>query len=82
MHGTKAPSSHAVPPAPDAVVARPEQERGLAGAPPAHFDEAQAEQELWQEFRDHGTSLNNTLNEMLWIHGGPAWRIFQVRIFC
>jgi hypothetical protein len=47
---------------------------------PAHFDEAQDEQALWQEFRDHGASLNNTLNEALRIHGGPAWRVFQVRI--
>jgi hypothetical protein len=42
---------------------------------------AQAEQALWQEFRDHGASLNNTLNEALQIHGGPSWRIFQVRVF-
>jgi hypothetical protein len=37
-------------PAPDAIVTRLEQERGHAGAPPTHFDEAQAEQPLWQEF--------------------------------
>jgi hypothetical protein len=47
---------------------------------PAHFDEAQDEQALWQEFRDHGASLNNTLNEALRIHRGPAWRVFQVHI--
>jgi hypothetical protein len=40
------------------------------------------EQELWQEFRDLGASLNNVLNEALMIHAGPAWRAFQVRIFC
>jgi hypothetical protein len=56
-------------------------ERGHAGAPPAHFDEAQAEQALWQEFRDHGASLNNALNEALRVHGGPLWRIFQVCVF-
>jgi 2'-5' RNA ligase len=54
---------------PDVTIARPEQEQGHASAPPAHFDEAQAEQALWHEFRDHGASLNNTLNEALQIHG-------------
>jgi hypothetical protein len=49
--------------------------------PPAHFSEAQAEQALWQEFRDHGSSLNRVLNEALRIHGGPVWRIFQLRGF-
>jgi hypothetical protein len=34
---------------------------------------------LWEELRDHGTSLNRVLNEALRIHGGPAWRVFQVR---
>jgi hypothetical protein len=47
----------------------------------AHFDEVQAEQVLWQEFRDHDASIKNTLNEALRVHGGPSWRIFQVRIF-
>jgi hypothetical protein len=36
-------------------VARPEQERDLVNAPLAHFSEAQVEQALWQEFRDHGS---------------------------
>jgi hypothetical protein len=36
------------------------------------------EQGLWEELCDHGTSLNRMLNEVLWIHGGPAWRTFQV----
>jgi hypothetical protein len=36
---------------------------------------------LWREFRDHGASLNRALNEALRIHGGPAWRIFQLVIF-
>jgi hypothetical protein len=48
--------------------------------PPAHFDEAQAEQALWEEFRDHGASINNALNEALQVHGGPSWWIFQVRV--
>jgi hypothetical protein len=43
---------------------------------------ARPEQELWQEFRDVGASLNNTLNKALWIHAGPAWRAFQVCNFC
>jgi hypothetical protein len=32
---------------------------------PAHFVEAQAEQGLWQELRDHDASLNWALNEAL-----------------
>jgi hypothetical protein len=57
-----------------------EQELEPASAPPAHFNEAQAEQALWQEFRDHRASLNNALNEALRIHAGPAWQIFKVRV--
>jgi hypothetical protein len=53
-----------------------EQEQGHVSVPPAHFDEVQAEQALWQEFRDHDASLNNALNEALRIHASPAWRIF------
>jgi hypothetical protein len=44
---------------------------GDCAAPPAHFDEAQAEQALWQEFQDYDTSINNTLTEALRIHEGP-----------
>jgi hypothetical protein len=58
--------------------ARLEQGREQADAPPAHFVEAQAEQALWHELRDHGASLNRALNEALRIHSGPAWRVFQV----
>jgi hypothetical protein len=57
-HGAEVSSSRAGLPASDVSVAHPEQERGHAGAPPTHFDEAQAEQALWQEFRDHDASLN------------------------
>jgi hypothetical protein len=32
--------------------------------------------------RDHGAALNRALNEALQIHGGPAWRVFQVRHCC
>jgi hypothetical protein len=49
--------------------------------PPA-FADAWEEQELWGELRDHGTALNRALNEALRIHGGPAWRVFQVRRRC
>jgi hypothetical protein len=70
--GVGASSSRAGP------TARLEQEREHADAPPAHFIEAQAEQGLWQELRDHGASLNRALNEALRIHSGPAWLVFQV----
>jgi hypothetical protein len=49
--------------------------------PPA-FANAQEEQQLWAELRDHGASLNRVLNEALRIHGGPVWRIFQVKRCC
>jgi hypothetical protein len=55
-----------------------DQEREPAGAPPAYFNETQAEQALWQEFQDHRASLNNALNETLQIHAGPTWQIFKV----
>jgi hypothetical protein len=80
-HSAEASSTRAALPALDGTVARPEQEREHACAPPTHFSEAQAEQALWQEFRDHGGSLNNMLNEALRIHAGPVWRVFQVRVF-
>jgi hypothetical protein len=79
--GAEASSSRAVLPALDGAAARPEQEREHADASPAHFASAHAEQALWQEFRDHGASLNRALNEALQMHGGPAWRIFQVSDF-
>jgi hypothetical protein len=77
-HGAEASSSCAALPAPDGTAARPEQEREHASAPPTHFSEAQAEQALWEEFRNHGTLLNNTLNEALQIRTGPAWWVFLV----
>jgi hypothetical protein len=76
--GAEASSSCAVLPASDGTAVRPEQKQERTDAPPAHFASAQAEQALWQEFRDHGASLNRALNEALRIHGGPAWRIFEV----
>jgi hypothetical protein len=76
--GAEASSSRAILPASDGTAAYPEQERERVDAPPAHFADAQAEQALWQEFRDHGASLNRALNEVLRIHGDPAWRILRV----
>jgi hypothetical protein len=45
----------------------------------SHFADAQEERQLWEELRDHGASLHRVLNEALRIHGGPAWRVFQIR---
>jgi hypothetical protein len=54
---------------------------GRVDEPPA-FADAQEEQQLWGELRDQGAALNRALNEALRIHGGPAWRVFQVRRCC
>jgi hypothetical protein len=81
LRSVEASSSRVALPAPDGAAARREQERDRASTPPTHFSEAQVEQALCQEFRDHGASLNNTLNEVLRIHVDPAWPVFQVRIF-
>jgi hypothetical protein len=54
---------------------------GRVDEPPA-FADAQEEQQLWGELRDHGATLNRALNEALRIHGGPVWRVFQVRHCC
>jgi hypothetical protein len=77
-HGAEASTFRATLLASDATATRPEQERERVNAPPAHLSEAQAEQALWQEFHDHGASLNRALNEALRIHGGPTWCVFQV----
>jgi myosin heavy subunit len=68
-HGAEASSSR---------VGRSAPGEGHVSDPPA-FADAQEEQELWVELRDHGAVLNRALNEALRIHGGPAWRVFQVR---
>jgi hypothetical protein len=47
------------------------------GDPPA-FADAQGEQELCGELRNHCAALDRALNEALRIHGSPAWRVFQV----
>jgi hypothetical protein len=77
--GAGASSSRVALPTSGGPAAHPEQERERAGAPPAHFVKAQAEQELREELCDHGASLNRALNEALRIHNGSAWRVFQVR---
>jgi hypothetical protein len=71
-HGAEASSSRAVHSA---------QVEGIAGDPPA-FADAQEEQELWGELRSHGATLDRALHEALRIHGGPAWRVFQVGCRC
>jgi hypothetical protein len=67
-HGAEASSS---------CVGHSTQVEGIAGDPPA-FADAQGEQELWGELRNHGATLNRALNEALRVHGGPAWHVFQV----
>jgi cytochrome P450 len=46
--------------------------------PSSLFVDSQEEQQLWEELRNHGASLNRALNEVLRIHGSPAWHVFQV----
>jgi hypothetical protein len=48
---------------------------GRVDKPPA-FADAQEEQQLRGELRDHGSTLNRALNEALRIDGGPAGRLF------
>jgi hypothetical protein len=71
-HGAEASSSRAGHSAPV---------EGFAGDPPA-FADAQEEQGLWGELRNHCTTLDRALNEALRVHGGPAWRVFQVGHRC
>jgi regulator of replication initiation timing len=70
--GVEASSSRAAPPS---------LSEECVDEPPA-FADAQEEQQLWAELRDHGASLNRVLNEALRIHGGPAWRVFPVKRCC
>jgi hypothetical protein len=73
------PADGVVPSSPRAgPSARLKQGQKEADAPPAHFIDAQAEQGLWEDLRDHGASLNRALNKALRIHSVPAWRAFQV----
>jgi hypothetical protein len=71
----------AAPPASDVAVTHPEREPRHADAPSVNFDEAQAEQALWQEFRDYSSSIHNALTEVLRIHGDPSIWTFQVSVF-
>jgi hypothetical protein len=71
-HGAEASSSRA---------GHSTQVEGIAGDPLA-FADAQGEQELWGELRNHGAALDRALHEALRIHGGPTWRVFQVRCRC
>jgi hypothetical protein len=71
-HGVEASSSR---------VGRSASGEGRVDGSPA-FADAQEEQELWGDLRDHDTALNRVLNEALRIHGGPSWRVFQVRRCC
>jgi hypothetical protein len=71
-HGAEASSSRAGYPA---------QVEGAIDDPPA-FADARGEQELWGELRSHGATLDRVLNEALRVHGGPAWRVFQVGRGC
>jgi hypothetical protein len=77
--GTEASSFRAGPPASNDPAASPGQGQERVDAPPALFADTQEEQQLWEELRGHGASLNRALNEALQIDGGPAWRVFQVR---
>jgi hypothetical protein len=54
---------------------------GAVDDPPA-FADARGEKELWGELRSHDATLNHALNEALHVHGGPAWRVFQVGRGC
>jgi hypothetical protein len=71
-HGAEASSSRA---------GRSTSGEGRVDEPPA-FADAQEEQQLWGELRDHDVVLNRALNEALRIHGGPPWRVFQVKRCC
>jgi hypothetical protein len=70
--GAEASSSRTALPASSGPATHPEQEWECVDTPLAHFSSAQAKQALWQEFRDHGASLNRALNEVLRIHGGSC----------
>jgi hypothetical protein len=77
-HGAEASSSRAGPPASSDPAVSPGQGQERVDAAPFLFADAQEEQQLWEELRGHNASLNRALNEALQIHGGPAWRVFQV----
>jgi hypothetical protein len=74
--GVEASSSRAAPAGSSGPAADPGQGQERVDAPSPLFVDAQEEQQLWEELRDHGASLNRELNEALRIHGGPAWHVF------
>jgi hypothetical protein len=80
--GPSASTSRAALPALGAAVSQPEQGLRRPGVSRALLDEAQAKQALWQEFCDHGASLNNAITKAVWLHGGPSFRLFDVSVFC
>jgi hypothetical protein len=77
-HGVEASSSHAAPAGSSGPTADPGQGQERVNTPTPLFVDAQEEQQLWEELRGHGVSLNRALNEALRIHDGPAWHVFQV----
>jgi hypothetical protein len=81
VHDVEVSTSRAVPPAPDVAISQLEQGLRRPVVPRALLDEVQAEQALWQEFREHITSLNAALTEALRIHGGPSFRLLEVSVF-
>jgi hypothetical protein len=79
-HDAEASTSCAAPPASVVAVLQPEQGLCRLGVPHTLLDEVQSEQALWQEFRDHGASINNALTEALRLHGGPSFQLFEVSV--
>jgi hypothetical protein len=76
-HDAEASTSRVAPPVSKVAASQLEQGLHRLGVPPALFDEAQA---LWQEFCDHGASINNALTEALRLHGGSSFRLFEVSV--
>jgi hypothetical protein len=76
--GVEASSSHAAPAGSSSPAADPRQGQERVDAPSPLFVDAQEKQQLWEELRGHGASLNRALNEALRLHSDPAWHVFQV----
>jgi hypothetical protein len=82
VHDAKVLTSRATLPASDVAISQPKQGLRRLGVPRTLLDKAQAEQMLWQEFRDHDASINNAQTEALRLHGGLSFRLFEVGVFC
>jgi hypothetical protein len=71
-------------PASGGPAASPEREQEHVDTPPPHFAEAQAEQDLWEELRDHDASLNRALmrrcGSMAAQHGASSRYVVARRI--